>query len=149
MKAPVSILPIVEFILIACVAFNSLINCSSRGVPPSGQSGGRANSAANRPEEKQIVKFTPAAIAKLREFQAAGGGGFVRVLVYRDNQKRFAYDIRLEDQNGASSDFVSVQDGIRILVSRESSAYLTGAEIDWRRQPDGSEGFHFENPNAL
>lgn len=93
----------------------------------------------------EVVRFTPEAVDKIRAFQAADGGKYVRV----DVLPGFIYDVRLEDTFNVEKDFLFEQDGIEILVDIESQPYLQDAKIGWRTQPDGREGFYFENPNAL
>ncbi|HKP70113.1 MAG TPA: iron-sulfur cluster biosynthesis family protein, partial [Pyrinomonadaceae bacterium] len=97
---------------------------------------------------RTVVSFTPRAIEKLRDFRESQDE-YVRVGVFLDQNKEFTYDVAFEVSPTSADDFASEQDLFQIRVRKDAASYLEGATIDWCVQPDGHEGFYFENPNAL
>jgi iron-sulfur cluster assembly accessory protein len=98
---------------------------------------------------KEVVKFTPQALAKLREVQSKDGKPYLRVLVKSGGSTGYMYDMKMDDQYDPKSDFLNEQESIKIIVDMRSSLYLDGTTIDWQTTPDGRQGFKFDNPNAV
>lgn len=120
----------------------SLISVACVNSPP--HDSGRTNREI--PIRKQsVVTFTPNALKKVKEFQAADGGKYLRV----DVLPGYLYDIRFEDAFSMTDDILDEQSGVQVIVSKMAQPYLLGSTIDWRTDNSGNEGFHFDNPNAL
>lgn len=59
------------------------------------------------------------------------------------------YDLKFDDRVSRDDDYLDEQNGIQIVVDKRSALFLEGATIDWQTTPDGRQGFHFDNPNAV
>jgi iron-sulfur cluster insertion protein len=99
-------------------------------------------------QERQVVKLSDSAVTKFKEFLAGDAMKHIRLSVKDEGPTGFKYDLQIVDSIG-ESDFVDRSHGFTLVVDPKSSIYLEGASIDWLIQPDGQEGFIFDNPNAL
>jgi len=59
------------------------------------------------------------------------------------------YDMKFDDIFDPEADYLDDSDGIKVVVDKRSALFLDRATIDWRTTPDGRQGFHFDNPNAV
>ena len=96
-----------------------------------------------------LVVLSEAAAGKLQELVAAeqNPNMGLRVYVYSGGCSGFRYGMMLEDQP-TSEDVAVESKGIHVYVDRESTQYLTGAEIDYLDTLMGA-GFTVNNPNAV
>ena len=92
------------------------------------------------------VSLTPAAHERVRSFLAKRGSGIgLRLGVRRTGCSGFAYVVNYADDLGAE-DVVFDQDGVRVIVDRESLELIDGTEVDFVKQ-GLNEAFKFRNPN--
>jgi len=70
----------------------------------------------------------------------------LRVFVQGGGCSGFQYGFTF-DENQADDDFVIEQDGVRVLVDAASMTYLSGAEIDYKKDLTSAQ-FVIKNPNA-
>jgi len=92
------------------------------------------------------VSLTPAAHERVRSFLAKRGSGIgLRLGVRRTGCSGFAYVVNYADDLGAE-DVVFDQDGVRVIVDRESLELIDGTEVDFVKQ-GLNEAFRFRNPN--
>ena len=96
-----------------------------------------------------LVALSEAAATKLRELTAeeANPNVGLRVYVYSGGCSGFRYGMMLEDQP-TPEDLTIESRGIKVYVDRNSTQYLTGAEIDYLDTLMGA-GFTVNNPNAV
>ena len=93
------------------------------------------------------VSLTPAAHERVLSFLDKRGSGIgLRLGVRRTGCSGFAYVVNYADDLGAD-DVVFEQDGVRVIVDRESLELIDGTEIDFVRQ-GLNEAFKFRNPNV-
>jgi iron-sulfur cluster assembly protein len=93
------------------------------------------------------VSLTPSAHERVRSFLAKRGSGIgLRLGVRRTGCSGFAYVLNYADDVGAD-DVVFDQDGVRVIVDRESLALIDGTEVDFVKQ-GLNEAFRFRNPNV-
>jgi iron-sulfur cluster assembly protein len=93
------------------------------------------------------VSLTPAARERVRSFLAKRGSGVgLRLGVRRTGCSGFAYVVNYADDLGAE-DVVFDQDGVRVIVDRESLELIDGTEVDFVKQ-GLNEAFKFRNPNV-
>lgn len=96
-----------------------------------------------------MLKLTPTAITKVREFMTEHGSeddGGLRVAVLPGGCSGFQYGLNIEEAP-ESDDEIFEDEGVRIYVDPFSAQYLEGVEIDYVTSMMGS-GFSFRNPNA-
>lgn len=103
---------------------------------------------ASPTNKHDVVKLTPDAAAKVRDFQKQANKRFLRVSVKGGGTTGYTYDMGMENTQ-TDDDFVGESNGIEILIDKRSSIYLDGATIDWQTTPEGDTGFKFDNPNAM
>ena len=70
----------------------------------------------------------------------------LRVFVQGGGCSGFQYGFTF-DENQADDDFVIEQDDVRVLVDAASMTYLSGAEIDYKKDLTSAQ-FVIKNPNA-
>ena len=93
------------------------------------------------------VSLTTAARERVRSFlDKRGSGAGLRLGVRRTGCSGFAYVVNYADQIGAD-DVVFEQDGVNVIVDRESLGLIDGTEIDFVKQ-GLNEAFKFRNPNV-
>ena len=96
---------------------------------------------------QMTVSLTPAAHERVRSFLAKRGSGIgLRLGVRRTGCSGFAYVVNYADDLGAE-DVVFDQDGVRVIVDRESLELIDGTEVDFVKQ-GLNEAFKFRNPNV-
>ena len=92
------------------------------------------------------IELTPAAAERVRGFIARDGGVGLRLGVKKTGCSGWAYTVDLATGAGAD-DVVFDQDGVKVVVDRDSLAFLDGSVVDFRSEGLGS-AFHFSNPNV-
>ncbi|MDT8369946.1 MAG: iron-sulfur cluster assembly accessory protein [Longimicrobiales bacterium] len=96
-----------------------------------------------------MLKLTPTAIEKVREFMTEHGSRDdtgLRVAVLPGGCSGFQYGLNIEDAPEAD-DEIFEEEGVRVFVDPFSAQYLEGVEVDYVTSMMGS-GFSFRNPNA-
>ena len=92
------------------------------------------------------ISLTPSATERVRSFMNRDGGLGLRLGVRKTGCSGWAYVVELTDAI-ESGDIVFEQDDVKVVVDRDSLAFLDGSTIDFV-----SEGlvstFRFENPNV-
>jgi len=135
------------------VVLLTLCGCSEHRTPPTQSSMIASNNGHSKTkttaEQRGVVNLTPTAVAKFREAQKQDGKPFLRVAVVFGGTTGFMYDLTFDDRIDDENDYIDEVDGIMVIVDKRSSLFLEGATIDWQVSPDGQQGFHFENPNAV
>ena len=93
------------------------------------------------------VSLSDNAAARVRTYLDKRGGGVgLRLGVRKSGCNGWAYDIDYADAVEAN-DAVFEQDGLKVLVDRESLPMLDGTQVDFVK--DGlNEVFRFVNPNV-
>ena len=93
------------------------------------------------------ISLTPAAADRVRHFLAERGHGVgLRLAVRKTGCSGFAYVVNYADEI-AADDVVFEQNGVNVIVDRESLALIDGTEIDYAKQGFGAQ-FVFRNPNV-
>jgi iron-sulfur cluster assembly protein len=93
------------------------------------------------------VSLTPAARERVQSFLAKRGSGVgLRLGVRKTGCSGFAYVVNYADDIGRG-DVVFDQDGVKVIVDRESLELIDGTEIDFVRH-GLNEAFRFRNPNV-
>ena len=93
------------------------------------------------------VSLTSSAHERVRSFLDRRGSGVgLRLGVRRTGCSGFAYVVNYADEIGAD-DVVFEQEGVNVIVDRESLALIDGTEIDFVKQ-GLNEAFKFRNPNV-
>jgi iron-sulfur cluster assembly protein len=95
------------------------------------------------------ITLTSAAADKVHQFladQADTDGIALRVAVQAGGCAGFRYALFFDDRD-LEGDVVESQHGVTLRIDRMSSAYLSGATIDWKESLEAS-GFSIENPNS-
>ena len=92
------------------------------------------------------VSLTTAAHERVRSFLAKRGSGVgLRLGVRRTGCSGFAYVVNYADEI-AADDVVFAQEGVNVIVDRESLKLIDGTEVDFVKQ-GLNEAFKFRNPN--
>ena len=93
------------------------------------------------------VSLTSSARERVRSFLDKRGSGVgLRLGVRRTGCSGFAYVVNYADEISAD-DVVFEQEGVNVIVYRESLALIDGTEIDFVKQ-GLNEAFTFRNPNV-
>ncbi len=93
------------------------------------------------------VSLTSSAHERVRSFLDKRGSGVgLRLGVRRTGCSGFAYVVNYADEISAD-DVVFEQEGVNVIVDRESLALIDGTEIDFVKQ-GLNEAFKFRNPNV-
>ncbi|TWU07219.1 Iron-sulfur cluster insertion protein ErpA [Symmachiella macrocystis] len=114
-----------------------------------GSNARQQSNIADNIQQGAIVAFTDIALAKVRESQKADGRPFLRVMINQGGPGVYMYDMDFDDQVNVAEDILDLSHGIQVIVDRRSAIFLDATTIDWQRTPQGAEGFHFDNPNAV
>ncbi|MBX8631440.1 MAG: iron-sulfur cluster insertion protein ErpA [Candidatus Thermoplasmatota archaeon] len=94
------------------------------------------------------VVFTEKAISKVKSLMPQNGKqAYLRVYVAGGGCGGFKYGMTFDEKVDVLNDFQLEKGGVKIVVDRESAAYIEGTEIDYVDSLQGS-GFTFSNPNA-
>jgi iron-sulfur cluster assembly protein len=93
------------------------------------------------------ISVTEAAARHVQKFLANRGKGIgIRLEVRTSGCSGMAYVLEFADQV-EEDDLVFEDQGIKVIVSPKSLAYLDGTELDFTRE-GLNEGFKFNNPNV-
>ena len=92
------------------------------------------------------ISLTPAAADRVRNFLTRRGHGIgLRLGVKKTGCSGFAYVVNYADDVNAS-DVVFEQQGVKVIVDKDSLGYIDGTEVDFVKQ-GLNEAFRFRNPN--
>jgi Fe/S biogenesis protein NfuA len=104
------------------------------------------------PAEPPAIRFTSAAVAKLREVIASQGrppaGLRLQIVGRTHGQLEHVLSI-LEEGRASGDDLVVETDGLRVYLERRSVRYLVGVEIDYQYRGPNVSGLQYANPNPL
>lgn len=93
------------------------------------------------------ISLTLAAADRVRAFLTRRGHGLgLRLSVKKTGCSGFAYVVNYADDVGAD-DIVFEQQGVKVIVDRDSLGYIDGTEVDFVKQ-GLNEAFRFRNPNV-
>ncbi|HKQ84525.1 MAG TPA: iron-sulfur cluster assembly protein IscA [Steroidobacteraceae bacterium] len=93
------------------------------------------------------IVLTPAAADRVKTFLARRGHGVgLRLGVKKTGCSGYAYVVNYADDIGAD-DLVFEQEGVKVIVDRDSLGYIEGTEVDFVKQ-GLNEAFRFRNPNV-
>jgi iron-sulfur cluster assembly accessory protein len=133
--------------ILSILAVMALAACDERG----GRSAATVATTAPAFEHADVIELTPLAATKVREMSPAGFDvtttAYLRIGVEQAEPALFRYSLDITDAANPAIDYLGHSQGIRIVVDRRCSFYLTGTTIDYR-VTEGGAGFWFENPNA-
>jgi len=92
------------------------------------------------------IQLTATATERVRGFMASEGGLGLRLGVRKTGCSGWAYTVELaRDVN--PDDVVYEQGDVKVVVNRDSLAFLDGSTIDFVSEGLNSS-FHFDNPNV-
>jgi iron-sulfur cluster assembly accessory protein len=132
--------------ILSILAVLALVGCDERG----GRTVVTVASTAPAFEHADVITLTPLAATKVREMSPGfdvTATAYLRVGVEPAESPQFRYLLDITQAADPAKDYLGHSQGIRIVVDRHSSLYLTGTTIDYRTTENGA-GFWFENPNA-
>ena len=93
------------------------------------------------------ISLTPAAADRVRNFLTRRGHGVgLRLGVKKTGCSGFAYVVNYADDVNAS-DVVFEQQGVKVIVDKDSLGFIDGTEVDFVKQ-GLNEAFRFRNPNV-
>lgn len=93
------------------------------------------------------ISLTPAAADRVRNFLTRRGHGVgLRLGVKKTGCSGFAYVVNYAD-DVAQSDVVFEQQGVKVIVDKDSLGFIDGTEVDFVKQ-GLNEAFRFRNPNV-
>ena len=93
------------------------------------------------------ISLTNAAADRVRTFLTRRGHGVgLRLAVKKTGCSGFAYVVNYADDVSAN-DLVFEDNGVKVIVDRDSLGYVQGTEIDFVKQ-GLNEAFRFRNPNV-
>ena len=93
------------------------------------------------------ISLTPAAADRVRTFLDRRGRGLgLRLGVKKTGCSGFAYIVNYADDLH-SDDLVFEDQGVKVIVDRDSLSYLEGTQVDFVKQ-GLNEAFRFRNPNV-
>jgi len=92
------------------------------------------------------IKLTKIAAERVRVFIDKEGGVGLRLGVRKTGCSGWAYTVQLTEHI-ETDDIVFDNEGIKVVVSRESLGFLDGSEIDFTSEGLGT-AFRFNNPNV-
>jgi len=94
------------------------------------------------------IIITERAINKVKALMPEDGKAqALRVYIAGGGCGGFKYGLTFDSKVDALNDYTIEKEGVKIVIDRESAAYLEGTEIDYVDSLQGS-GFTFNNPNA-
>src|ERR1035438_8483989 len=96
----------------------------------------------------QPILFSDSAASKVRELILEEGNPNLQLRIYVSGGgcSGFQYGLAFEEAAGID-DLVIEKQGVRVLIDPLSLQYLSGAEVDYQDDLDGSR-FVIKNPNA-
>lgn len=93
------------------------------------------------------ISLTPAAADRVRNFLTRRGHGVgLRLGVKKTGCSGFAYIVNYADDVSAG-DVVFEQQGVKVIVDKDSLSFIDGTEVDFVKQ-GLNEAFRFRNPNV-
>jgi iron-sulfur cluster assembly protein len=93
------------------------------------------------------ISLTSAAADRVKNFLGRRGHGVgLRLGIKKTGCSGFAYVVNYADEIG-SNDLVFEDQGVKVIVDRESLGFIDGTEIDFVKQ-GLNEAFRFRNPNV-
>jgi iron-sulfur cluster assembly protein len=93
------------------------------------------------------ISLTSAAVDRVRSFLTRRGHGVgLRLGVKKTGCSGFAYVVNYADDVG-KDDVVFEEQGVKIIVDRDSLGFIDGTEVDFVKQ-GLNEAFRFRNPKA-
>jgi iron-sulfur cluster assembly protein len=92
------------------------------------------------------IKLTKTAAERVRIYLDQDGGIGLRLGVKKMGCSGWAYTVQLAE-GIEEDDTVFDNEGVKVVVSRESLDFLDGSEIDYVSEGLGKT-FHFKNPNV-
>jgi iron-sulfur cluster assembly protein len=93
------------------------------------------------------ISLTPAAADRVRNFLTRRGHGVgLRLGVKKTGCSGFAYIVNYADDVNAG-DVVFEQQGVKVIVDKDSLSFIDGTEVDFVKQ-GLNEAFRFRNPNV-
>jgi iron-sulfur cluster assembly protein len=93
------------------------------------------------------ITLTPSAAQRLRNYLVPHGQGVaVRFGVKKSGCSGFAYVVEVAEEI-AAGDTVFEDQGVKLVVDRESLAYVAGTRVDFGKK-GLNESFRFHNPNV-
>ena len=94
-----------------------------------------------------MIQITDKAFSQIRQIMIEEDTSEpLRVYVQGGGCSGFQYGFTF-DENQADDDYLIEQDGVKVLVDAMSMAYLSGAEIDYKKDLTSAQ-FVIKNPNA-
>jgi iron-sulfur cluster assembly protein len=93
-----------------------------------------------------LVSLTPAAVARVREFQARDGGIGLRLDVRRTGCSGWAYELEMAHE--VKADETQIEDqGVTVVITPKALPMLAGTVVDFVHDGLVRE-FRFRNPNV-
>ena len=93
------------------------------------------------------ISLTNAAADRVKSFlQRRGHGVGLRLAVKKTGCSGFAYVVNYAD-DVHGDDVVFEEQGVKVIVDRESLGYIDGTQVDFVKQ-GLNEAFRFRNPNV-
>lgn len=93
------------------------------------------------------ISLTPSAAERVRSFLLRRGRGVgLRLGVKKTGCSGYAYVVNYADEIG-SNDVVFEDQGVKVIVDRDSLGYVAGTQIDFIKE-GLNEAFRFRNPNV-
>ena len=94
-----------------------------------------------------MIQITDKAFSQIRQIMIEEDTTeALRVFVQGGGCSGFQYGFTF-DENQADDDYLIEQEGVKVLVDSASMTYLTGAEIDYKKDLTSAQ-FVIKNPNA-
>ncbi len=94
-----------------------------------------------------MIQITDKAFSQIRQIMIEEDTKeALRVFVQGGGCSGFQYGFTF-DENQADDDYLIEQEGVKVLVDAASMTYLTGAEIDYKKDLTSAQ-FVIKNPNA-
>ena len=93
-----------------------------------------------------LVSLTPAAVARVREFQARDGGIGLRLDVRRTGCSGWAYELEMAHE--VKADETQIEDqGVTVVITPKALPMMAGTVVDFVHDGLVRE-FRFRNPNV-
>jgi iron-sulfur cluster assembly protein len=93
------------------------------------------------------ISLTSAAADRVKNFLGRRGHGLgLRLGIKKTGCSGFAYVVNYADEI-SSNDLVFEDQGVKVIVDRESLGFIDGTQIDFVKQ-GLNEAFRFRNPNV-
>lgn len=99
----------------------------------------------------KLVELTESAVKEIKQIMESQSMSpdvtYVRVGV-AGGCSGFQYAFNLDEVYNEENDTLLEQDGLKVVVDKQSSLYLEGTSVDWVEDLN-RRGFAFNNPNAV